>query len=66
MIENATASRLGELLMDMADSMTVNFSYHANDPSVGFSLHADYDCFKLFLADTGLFEIGRASCRERV
>ena len=36
-IENATASRLGELLMDMADSMTVNFSYHANDPSVGFS-----------------------------
>ena len=35
-IENATASRLGELLMDMADSMTVNFSYHANDPSVGF------------------------------
>lgn len=45
-IENATASRLGELLMDMADSMTVNFSYHANDPSVGFSLHADYDCFK--------------------
>lgn len=54
-IENATASRLGELLMDVADSMTVNFSYHANDPSVGFSLHADYNCFKLFLADTGLF-----------
>lgn len=41
--------------MDMADSMTVNFAYHANDPSVGFSLHADYDCFKMFLTDTGLF-----------
>lgn len=54
-IENATASRLGELLMDMADSMTINFAYHANDPSVGFSLHADYDYFKMFLADTGLF-----------
>lgn len=54
-IENATASRLSELLMDMADSMTVNFAYHANDPSVGFSLHADYDCFKMFLTDTGLF-----------
>lgn len=54
-IENATASRLSELLMDMEDSMTVNFSYRANDPSVGFSLHADYNCFKLFLADTGLF-----------
>lgn len=54
-IENATASRLGELLMDMADSMTVNFAYHANDPSVGLPLHADYGCFKMFLNDTGLF-----------
>ena len=54
-IENATASRLSELLMDMADSMTVNFAYHANDPNVGFVLHADYNCFKMFLADTGLF-----------
>ncbi|MBO5194884.1 MAG: DUF4143 domain-containing protein, partial [Bacteroidales bacterium] len=41
--------------MDIGDSMTVNFAYHANDPSVGFSLHADYDYFKMFLADTGLF-----------
>ena len=54
-IENATASRISELLMDIADSMTVNFAYHANDPSVGLALHADYNCFKMFLADTGLF-----------
>ena len=54
-IEHATAARLGELLMDMADSMTVNFAYHANDPIVGLSLHADYNYFKMFLADTGLF-----------
>ncbi len=54
-IENATAGRLGELLADMADSMTVNFAYHANDPGVGFSLHADYSRFKMYLADTGLF-----------
>ncbi|MDE5612523.1 MAG: AAA family ATPase, partial [Odoribacter sp.] len=54
-IENATATRISELLMDMSDSMTVNFAYHANDPSVGFSLHADHDYFKMFLADTGLF-----------
>ncbi len=54
-IENATAARISELLMDMEDSMTVNFAYHANDPSVGFSLHADYEYFKMFLADTGLF-----------
>lgn len=44
MIENATAAWLSGLLMDMADSMTVNFTYHAN-----------YDYFKMFLADTGLF-----------
>ena len=54
-IENATASRISELLMDMADSMTVNFAYHANDPNVGLALHADFNCFKMFLADTGLF-----------
>lgn len=54
-IERATAARMAEVLMDMADSMTVNFAYHANDPSVGLALHADYDRFKLFLADTGLF-----------
>lgn len=54
-IENATAARISELLMDMEDSMTVNFAYHADDPSVGFSLHADYEYFKMFLADTGLF-----------
>ena len=54
-IENATASRISELLMDMADSMCVNFAYHANDPNVGLPLHADYNRFKMFLADTGLF-----------
>lgn len=54
-IENATAARLGELLMDMADSMAVNFAYHANDPSIGFALHADPGRFKMFLSDTGLF-----------
>lgn len=54
-IANATASRISEQLMDMADSMTVNFAFRCNDPSVGLSLNADPSCFKLFLADTGLF-----------
>ena len=54
-IRNATATRLGELLMDMADSMAVSFAYHSDDPSVGFALNADYSRFKMFLADTGLF-----------
>lgn len=54
-IENGTAARLGEVLMDMEDSMTVNFAYHADDPSAGLALHADYSHFKMYLADTGLF-----------
>ena len=54
-IENATASRLSNPLIEMSESMTVNFSYHSNDPSAGFALHANREFFKLFLADTGLF-----------
>ena len=54
-VENARPSRMGELFSDISDSMTVNFASHANDPSVGFALHADYNNFKMYLADTGLF-----------
>lgn len=44
-----------ELLEDMEDSLTVNFAYHANDPSVGLSLHLDKNAYKMFVCDTGLF-----------
>ncbi len=54
-VENARPSRMGELFSDIGDSMTVNFANHANDPSVGLALHADYNNFKMYLADTGLF-----------
>lgn len=54
-IEGARPTRLGELFADMADSKTVNFAFHANDPNVGFASHANFDFFKMFLADTGLF-----------
>jgi len=54
-IEGARLGRLGEVFADVKDSKTVNFAYHANDPGVGFAMHADFDFFKLFLADTGLF-----------
>lgn len=54
-IENAKLSRLGEVFRDMDDSRTVNFAFHANDPSVGFAMHAGYDFFKMYLSDTGLF-----------
>jgi len=39
----------------MKDSMVVNFSYHSNDPNVGFSLNSDEGQYKMFVGDTGLF-----------
>lgn len=54
-IEGARPSRFGELFADMADSKTVNFAFHANDPGIGLASHADFDFFKLYMADTGLF-----------
>lgn len=54
-IEDARLSRMGEIFADIDDSFTVNFAYHANDPGVGFALHANYDKFKIYLGDTGLF-----------
>lgn len=52
---NIRADHRDELLEDMADSMTVNFAYQANDPSVGLALHGDKDTYKMFVGDTGLF-----------
>lgn len=49
--QNAVA----ELLREMEDSMTVNVSHHANDPNVGLAMHADYDEYKMYVGDTGLF-----------
>ncbi|MGM9853977.1 MAG: ATP-binding protein [Muribaculaceae bacterium] len=44
-----------ELLRDLEDSLTVNIAHHANDPNVGLALHADYDEYKMYVGDTGLF-----------
>ena len=44
-----------ELLKSLEDSKTVNMSHHANDPNVGLPTTANYDKFKLYVGDTGLF-----------
>jgi hypothetical protein len=46
---------MSELLQDLEDSLTVNFSHHSDDPNVGMPMHANYDQYKLFVGDTGLF-----------
>ncbi|MBO7476889.1 MAG: ATP-binding protein [Salinivirgaceae bacterium] len=59
MISSATDSRITEsinlIVKDMEDSMVVNLAYHANDPNVGMGLNKDYNRYKMFMNDTGLF-----------
>ena len=47
--------RIAELLQDMEDSKVVLFSHHADNPSVGLSLHENINQYKMFVNDTGLF-----------
>ena len=53
-VDYAKTDRIGEMLQDMEDSMTVLISRHANDPAVGLSLHRDIGQFKMYMGDTGL------------
>ena len=46
---------MNELIQDMEDSMAVNFSYHADNLSVGLSQHKNMQQYKMFVGDTGLF-----------
>lgn len=43
------------LLFDLIDSKTVLPCYNTTDPRVSLSLTKDLGCYKLYLADTGLF-----------
>ena len=54
-IGNVADDRMSELLMNLEDSKTVNIAHHADDPNIGIPVSANYDKFKIFLADTGLF-----------
>lgn len=54
-IPNEKQNRVFEIIADMKDSLTINLTYHANDPSAGMSLHEDINRYKMFLGDTGLF-----------
>ncbi len=54
-LSDSERKNLTEVLKAMKDSMVVNFSYHANDPNVGFALNSDTNKYKMFVGDTGLF-----------
>lgn len=52
---NEENERMAELLHNLEDSLTVNISHHADDPNVGLPLHANYNKYKMYIGDTGLF-----------
>lgn len=54
-IKNVDKDSLSDIWKDLEDSLTVNFAYRTTDPNVGMGLHKDYDSFKIYLCDTGLF-----------
>ena len=43
-IDNGRASRMAVVLQDMADSMTVNFAYHADNPGAGSGCTPTWIC----------------------
>ena len=47
--------RISTIVKTMDDTMTVNVAYHSNDPNVGLALTKDYERFKMYVGDTGLF-----------
>jgi hypothetical protein len=49
------ADRAASLIKAMADSMTTNVAYHADDPNAGLALTRDNNRFKMYVGDTGLF-----------
>jgi len=54
-LSDSERKNLSEVLNALKDSMVVNFSYHSNDPNVGFPLNSNTDQYKMFVGDTGLF-----------
>lgn len=55
-LENhGSKNSMSKLLKELEESQTVIFAHHADDPNVGMSMHTDYNQYKLYLGDTGLF-----------
>ncbi len=55
-LENhGSKNSMSKLLKELEESQTVIFAHHADDPNVGMPMHTDYNQYKLYLGDTGLF-----------
>lgn len=54
-IPDEKPERASSIIKALEDSMTVNITYHANDPNAGLALTKDSEKFKMYVGDTGLF-----------
>ena len=54
-VGNISADKISELIFTLEDSKTINIAYHADDPNIGMSFTADYNRYKMYICDTGLF-----------
>ncbi|MGN0907524.1 MAG: ATP-binding protein [Bullifex sp.] len=54
-IQKRNNTKADEFLYDLIDSRTVIPCYNTTDPGVSLCDTKDFDCYKLYLSDTGLF-----------
>lgn len=54
-IGETNEEKMLELLKTLEDSKITNMAYHVDDPNVGMPLSTNFEKFKMFVADTGLF-----------
>lgn len=54
-IPGERADRVESIVKMMNDCMATNVAYNCSDPNVGLALTADYEHFKMYASDTGIF-----------
>lgn len=54
-IPHEKPDRITSIIRMMNETMAVNVSYLSSDPNIGLALTADFERFKMYAADTGIF-----------
>lgn len=54
-VKKQSSDKTASLIAEIESSKTVTIAHHVNDPQVGMGMFADFNVYKMFLADTGLF-----------
>jgi hypothetical protein len=54
-VKDEKVERIVNVVKEMEDSMTINVTYHSDDPNAGLALTKNEEYFKMYASDTGLF-----------